>query len=243
MRAAIGRFGYAHVTNFLSREECASFRNVIDEAFEARDGGAPENPSAYAPFDAADKAFSGKRDRPMRIWVADTPRLLFKYLEFVRVSGLADLVADFLGERPAISVNKTSARRVRPYATEAGWHQDGRFLGSTIRTLNVWLALSDCGEVAPGMEILPKRLDHIVETGTEGAPLDWTVANDKVLEAGSGVMPETPDVNAGDMFLFDHYFLHRTNSSAPPGSVRYAIECWYFAPSAYPEKGQFPLAF
>ena len=243
IRAAIDAFGYAHVTGAASAGECEALREDVDRAFSARDGRDTGCLSDYRAFDAAAGAFPGKRDRPMRIWVADAPRLLFAYSEFVARSGLGDVIQEFLGERPAISVNKTSARRVRPYPTEAGWHQDGKFLGRSIHTLNVWLALSDCGEAAPGMEILPRRLDHIVETGTPGAPLDWTVAPDKVLEAGDGVLPETPEVTAGDMFLFDHYFLHRTNSRAPGGGTRYAIECWYFAPSAYPEKGQFPLAF
>ena len=65
-------------------------------------------------------------------------------------------------------MNKSVLRRVSP---ESGtdWHQDGAFLGKGIRTCNVWIALSRCGDVAPGLDIVARRYDEIVETGTEGA--------------------------------------------------------------------------
>ena len=45
-----------------------------------------------------------------------------------------------------------------------------------VRALNVWLSLSHCGDEAPGMDIVPRRLDHIVPTGTEGANFNWSVS-------------------------------------------------------------------
>ena len=59
----------------------------------------------------------------------------------------------------------------------SAWHQDGAFLGD-VRALNVWLTLSRCGDVAPGLDIVPKRLDYIAETGTEGIAFHWSVAQD-----------------------------------------------------------------
>ena len=44
----------------------------------------------------------------------------------------------------------------------------------------------------------------------------------------------------GDVLLFDHLFLHRTASEPTMTDTRYAIESWFFAPSAYPEK-QVPI--
>ena len=66
-----------------------------------------------------------------------------------------------------ISVQKCTLRRVDPDAGR-GWHQDGAFMGD-VRALNVWLSLSRCGDEAPGMDVIPRRLEDIVPTGTEGA--------------------------------------------------------------------------
>ena len=38
-------------------------------------------------------------------------------------------------------------------------------MGTDIRSVNLWMALSHCGDEAPGLDIVPRRLDHIVETG------------------------------------------------------------------------------
>ena len=64
------------------------------------------------------------------------------------------MIAGYLGERPALSVKKWTLRRV-PIDTSADWHQDGAFLGSGIRTINMWLSLSQCGADAPGLDIVP----------------------------------------------------------------------------------------
>ena len=57
---------------------------------------------------------------------------------------------------------------------------------------------------------------------------------------GTGVV--RPVFEAGDALLFDHMFLHRTASDPAMSSERYAVETWFFAPSAYPED-QVPLVF
>jgi len=110
---------------------------------------------------------------------ADSPRMLFELLETLEAAGLREVVREYLGERPALSANKCTVRRV-PVETNSGWHQDGAFLGPGIRALNVWLALTRCGRDAPGLDLLPRRLDHIVETGTQGAYFDWAVGPDLV---------------------------------------------------------------
>ncbi len=39
--------------------------------------------------------------------------------------------------------------------------------------MNVWLSLSRCGDEAPGLDLVPRHLDHFVATGTEGTYLDY----------------------------------------------------------------------
>ena len=42
--------------------------------------------------------------------------------------------------------------------------------------------------------------------------------------------------------LFDELFLHRTAIDGSMSKRRYAVESWFFAPSAYPA-GQVPLVW
>jgi hypothetical protein len=129
-----------------------------------------------------------------------------------------------------------------PVDTNTDWHQDGAFLGRDVRTLNLWLCLSECGDDAPGLDMVPRRFDEVLATGTEGAFFDWAVAQDVVDAARGDVEIVRPHFAPGDALLFDHLFLHRT--AAAPGMTRerHAIETWFFAPSAYPD-GQIPLAY
>jgi hypothetical protein len=93
---------------------------------------------------------------------------------------------------------------------------------------------------SPGLEIVPRRFDGLLPTGTEGAMFDWSVSPAVVDDAADGAGVLRPDFSAGDALLFDHLFLHRT--AAGPGMTRerYAMENWFFAPSAYPD-GQIPV--
>lgn len=115
-------------------------------------------------------------------------------------------------------------------------------MDGVVRSLNLWLALSPCGTNAPTMDIVPRRLDHLAETGTEGTYFDWAVAPDVAAsEAAAGAVEIIrPSFEAGDAMIFDHLFLHRTAASVDMPDPRYAMETWFFAPSNYPE-GQIPL--
>ena len=175
------------------------------------------------------------------VLAADSPRLLFRLLETYAELGLHRVVSEYLGERPVLSANKCTLRRV-PVTSNTDWHQDGAFLGRGIRALNVWVALTDCGVDAPGMDLLPRRLDDIVETGTGGAIFDWAVGPAVVERLAVDAPVVRPEFKAGDALLFDDLFLHRTAIDAAMTQTRYAIESWFFAPTSYPA-GQVPLVW
>jgi hypothetical protein len=174
------------------------------------------------------------------VFAADSPPVLFDLLEAVNEAGITALVAAHLGEQPALSVKKTTLRRVTVDGSDASWHQDGAFMGTNIRSVNLWLPLSHCGDDAPGLDILPRRLDHVVETGTEGAFFDWAASPAKVKEAGEGVEVCRPIFEAGDALLFDHLFMHRTAADSWMSKDRHGVEMWFFAPSLYPSR-EIPL--
>jgi ectoine hydroxylase-related dioxygenase (phytanoyl-CoA dioxygenase family) len=165
---------------------------------------------------------------------------VFDLLEALEEVRWGDVLSDYLGERPALSVKKWTLRRV-PVDSGTNWHQDGAFLGS-VRTVNLWVALSDCGVTAPTVDVVARRLDHLVETGTGGAFFDWSVGQEVVDRARGDAPIVRPQFQAGDALLFDDYNLHRTATSAEMTDVRYAIESWFFAPSSYPH-AQIPMVF
>ena len=179
------------------------------------------------------------------MYTADSPHLLFEFTEALEKVGLRDILAGHLGERPAMSVKKGTLRRV-PHDTGSGWHQDGAFLGEGIRTVNVWLTLTDCSGApegrAPGLEIVPRRFEEVLETGTHGAIFDWSVGDGLADEIAQETPTIKPVYRAGDAMLFDELLLHRTSVHPQMDTNRYTIETWFFAPSVYPDE-QVAIAF
>ena len=115
------------------------------------------------------------------ILAADSPRLLFETLDLFEEAGIPALVEAYLGEPPAISAQKFTLRKATPDVGGA-WHQDGGFLGD-VRSLNLWVSLSRCGDVAPSMDVVPQRLDGLVETGGEGT---WIAGQISTGNGGAG---------------------------------------------------------
>ncbi len=165
--------------------------------------------------------------------VADSPHMAAKLTELYDELGTVDLVEGYLGERPAVSLEKWVLRRVPPKTTTS-WHQDGAFLGDGTRTVNMWIALSDCGVDASGLDIVPVAFKEIVETGTGGAYFSWDVGPETVKEVSEGRDVVSPVFAPGDAVFFDGFLLHSTGIKPGMTKDRYALEAWFFAPSHFP---------
>jgi ectoine hydroxylase-related dioxygenase (phytanoyl-CoA dioxygenase family) len=155
--------------------------------------------------------------------------------------GLPSLLENYFGEPARLSVKKWVLRKMAPKKNgNAGWHQDGRFLGEHIRSVNLWLALSDCGggAPAPGMDLLVDGRREIHPTGTDGAWFDWTVGPERVARLATEAPISQPRFAPGDALLFDHFSLHRTALEDHHNALRYAIEAWFFAASTAPARQQ-----
>lgn len=174
------------------------------------------------------------------VWTADSPRMLYELIEVLEQARVIAAITGYFGERPLLSVGKSTLRCVPSTIRVADWHQDGAFMGSEIRSVNLWLSLSHCGEDASGLEVLPKRLSSVLPTGSHGANFDWSVGPGMVELVGEGLATISPVFEPGDAMLFDHFFLHRTGIPKEIAKDRYAIESWFFAPTAYPRQ-QVPL--
>jgi hypothetical protein len=103
-----------------------------------------------------------------------------------------------------------------------------------VRALNLWLSLSRCGDVAPGLDIVPRRLDDLVLTQTDEATLPIQVSQQKAEEAAGDTPIVRPIFEPGDALFFDEMFLHQTASDPSMPNPRFAIESWFFGCSAFP---------
>ena len=247
LRAGILGHGSLIVRGLFDQDRCARLRDAIPLALGAFDdalggvSGAEHSPW-YWPLKPTQGSEIAERSWVREsggLYAVDSPRIFFDLVEALESTPVPSVLTAHFGERPAFSVRKTTLREVPP-DTLAGWHQDGAFLGDGIRTVNVWVALSSCGIDAPSLDLVPRRLDHIVPTGVDGAVFDWSVSDKSAEQAADGREIVRPIFEPGDAILFDEMNLHRTG--AGPGLIkpRYAIEMWFFAPSTYP-MAQIPL--
>lgn len=251
LSTGILKHGCVHVRRLVPEDRVQLLVDGIDRAlagFDAYASGASADETTpwFEPLQPRSEYSVGLKRKWVRdsggVWTADSPRVLSELVDTINSVGLGRAITAYFGERPVLSANKCTLRRVAVDTTDANWHQDGAFLGDGIRSVNVWLSLSHCGRDAPGLDIVPRRLDRVVETGTEGAIFPWAVGPG-VVERVSGENPACrPVFEPGDVLLFDDLFLHRTAVDPAMTRERYAIETWFFAPSAYPE-GQIPLVF
>jgi hypothetical protein len=250
VRSGIVRHGALVVRGLIPPARVAQLIEDIDQTFTAQDAflaGAPHAQAApwFVPFQCESEFPVG----PARRWVrggggvltVESPRALFDVLDTFEEVGLAGYLADYLGERPVLAAKKFTLRRV-PLVQTADWHQDGAFLAKGIRAVNVWVALSRCGEDSPGLDVVARRMPEIAPTGTEGAFFDWSVGAPVVERVAAGAPIQRPIFDAGDAVLFDEMLLHRTAIEPEMIRERYAIESWFFAPSHYPSD-QIPVTF
>jgi hypothetical protein len=250
VRAHVLRHGCVLVRELLSPAQVRLLVDGIDRAFETwaslrRPFAGPTGSPWFDPLPLDEASKESLR----RKWVTngagiltiDSPRMLFLLIETLDAVGMRDLATAYLGERPALSANKCTLRRV-PVDSNAGWHQDGAFLGRGIRALNIWISLSECGEDAPGLDLVPRRFDDIVETGTHGSYFDWAVGPELVEQLGRETPIVRPIFQPGDALLFDDMLLHQTAADPAMSHPRYAIETWCFAPSHYPD-GHVPIVW
>ncbi len=250
LSAAVHQHGSLLVRGLVPKRQTERMRATIDSVFDAYnesyriDGGEASVLPWYSHFPARGNYSwtAGDAMWPRKhggIMAADSPRGLFELIEIFEEVGMVEVVRGYLGEQPALSVKKCTLRRTEP-DSGGGWHQDGAFLGTTLRTVNVWLALTDAGVDAPGLDLVPRWFDYLVAKGDDPTIFDWTVSETMVDQVSGGCIA-TPVFHPGDAILFDQMTLHRTAVRPNMTARRYAVETWFFAPSTFPHD-QIPLA-
>ncbi|HLY49139.1 MAG TPA: phytanoyl-CoA dioxygenase family protein [Solirubrobacteraceae bacterium] len=238
LRAGILRSGCVLVRQLIPAAEATAFADQIQRGWEARERLRLEGTDPDGYYEEWDpKVGTGVIGRPWlekggNFLAGDSPRMLFEMLELFERANLLPVVAGYLGERPLISLHKSTLRRADPRVA-GRWHQDGKFMH--VRALNLWMALSSCGADAPGLDIYPGRLEDFLPTGTDDAPNDWTIAQRQVDEAVGSDSIVRPLFEPGDAIFFDELFLHQTATDPAMTRPRYAIENWFFGASQFPQ--------
>ena len=243
---AILHHGSLLVRGLLTPDRAEELRATIDRAFAGRQlhvQGVPSDQTTpwyvpCAPWDAAEPgaatATRSHNDTCKAVHAADSPRALFQVLDAFASTKVVAVINEYLGERALLSIRKTMLRRVPPDASPS-FHQDGTFMGLQTRAVDIWVALTECGEGAdaPGLAILPKRLHTSVRLDAAAPYLPLTPGELEAVADGTAVV--RPRCYPGDALLFDELCLH-ANGGDQPGlnRDRYALEAWMFAPSAKP---------
>jgi hypothetical protein len=236
LRSGISNHGSLLVRGLLNREQVGQLTGDIDKALAAFDAnadgvGRPDLSGWYEPFTQDRRSNRKKKRARGSVLAVDSPPTLFDLIETLEHVGVGRLTHGYFGEPPMILARKATLRRITHDAKTGGWHQDGAFMGRGIRSLNVWLSLSHCGDDAPGLDVVGRRLDDLVQSG-DGAFADWGVKPHIAEQVGAGAMVR-PIFDPGDALLLDHLTLHRTAVDEGMKNDRYAIETWLFAPSTY----------
>ena len=243
LRAAILDSGCVLVRGLMDEQRALGLAGDIERAFAVRTelkGSGRTDPEGFYDELVPEPPYEVQK----RDWIeegggvlaTDSPKMFFDMLDCFEQANLMSVIEEYLGERPTVSADKCTLRKATPDVVGA-WHQDGKFMGDGIRAMNVWLALSHCGgdNPAPGMDLVPCRLDGHVAAGTEGTFFPSQVSDAVAAEAAGEFGIVNPAFTPGDALLFDDLFLHQTGGKPGLTEPRYAIESWFFGPSAFPE--------
>ena len=181
------------------------------------------------------------------MWVAQSPRSANIIIDIYYKLGLRSIISEYFGEPAVLPTKKWVLRRAAPPPGQPGWHQDGYFLNTEnrdIRTLNMWISLSHCGDNtnAPGIEIIPTGERTLYPTNIKSKNFNFVVTGDVIQELISSTPVVRPTFAPGDAVFFDHYNLHRTAPDPRFTENRYAVETWFFASSRIP-RDQTPILF
>jgi hypothetical protein len=239
LRAGILRGGCVLVRGLVGSRRAEEIAGQIDRSFRERarfEAGKSFDDRMYVPFEHDPR----RGLTPPRNFIEagggvlaiDSPMLSFELAELYRAIGLPQLVEGYLREAPLVAGDKATLRKAEPKVSGA-WHQDGKFMGE-VKAVNLWLSLSECGEKAPGLDLVPRRLEEHVATQTDEAMMPNQVSQ-RVAEQAAGELPILrPRFEPGDALLFDELFLHKTASDPRMRRPRYAVENWFFGPSGFP---------
>lgn len=229
--------------NFISETEAARLAELGQRCFDETDKnlartarGDPQIPSIYSKLRDSEPEFRLGNDRSLRNFggmpIETVPYAGYELFKLLRASGLLPLVEAYIGGRPLVSGKKCTLRLGEKDAPiRHVFHQDGAFLGGeAARTMNIWIALTEAGVDAPGLEVFPDRVTEILPVGGEGATVSWEMNEERTYDRLGRDRMAVPRFRPGDALIFDQMCVHRTHVTPEMTKLRLAYECWFFPP-------------
>jgi hypothetical protein len=159
---------------------------------------------------------------------------------------LRPVVTAKLGERSVLDVEQSWVRRQYPHAQAPpfhaphAWHQDGALghdfasgageAGGLLEMVTAWIALTPCGDDAPGLELVDEPLAELLPVV---ALTDEAVR--RRFAAGSF---RHPVMRPGDAVVFSGGTLHRTHVTAEMHHERLSVELRWFPSERVPARLQ-----
>jgi Phytanoyl-CoA dioxygenase (PhyH) len=234
---AVAHHGAVIVRGMFDDAQVCRTLDAVRQAQAWRDERPAEESGWYRPFPTTNGMTEALRQRAAAAggtWLADSPVAAARVLDDLASVGAIDVIHRHLGERPCFSLQKSTLRRIPAKQGLATWHQDGSFLDADVRSMNVWIALSRCGGdyPSPGLEVIPRRIPELLPVQDSLSP--YSVSFELISEMASETPTIRPEFEPGDALMFDERFLHRTYLDHVMTEPRYALECWFFAPSHSP---------
>jgi len=236
---AMSNHGTLVIKGGFNPSEVAALKQGVIDARAAResDGGAGDGRRHYSALLSGQNQGRSHMIKDS-VYLPEAPAMLTDFLSVLYDGKFKPLIRKYLLGAASFSVEKSVLRIAEPDDSDKwdfAWHQDGAFLGENIRSLNMWVALSDCGVDAPSLDIITNRYSEILPTGTDRAFDSWALGPELVASEIEKNGYEHLIVEAGDVVFFDHLNVHRTGMLKGMTQDRYAIECWFFSEFGFPE--------
>ena len=225
LRSGILSHGSLLVRGAVGEPRVGELVDGIDRAFaDAENHGARKQTGElspwFEPFRASDSYPAEMRQKVARgrkwvrmadgVWGADSPRMMFHLLDTLDEVGLSEVIAGYLGERPAMTVDKCTLRRVG--ATCEHRLAPGRIVPRQRDPHRERVALPvDVRARRAGPRHRPQPASI---TSWRPAPRARSSTGPSAPASSSGSRQSAPVVRPeyepGDVLLFDEFFLHRT---------------------------------
>ena len=236
---AVRHHGALIVRGLLGRDDvdrCIDAQHLARAQQARHFDGQPSDDGWFVPLMTESKVDAVMRRRNVdvgTVWLADSPCALQIHLDVLERAAVPQLLAEYFGEPTLFSLQKSTMRRIAPEERITTWHQDGAFMGAEVRTMNLWVALTDCGGELPasGMEMIPRRVDEILDTAGGIVPFAIPFETVDEIAAVTGVV--NPEFRAGDAIFFDDRFVHRTALGPGLSQTRLALESWFFGATSF----------